>query len=883
MIGISHFEHIHFRGEFRDYQSRVLNNADRYLADGKINIVAAPGSGKTVLGLELIRRIGQPCLIFSPTTAIREQWGERFRDFFLDDKNEFEQLFSTDLRHIKLINSLTYQALFTAMEHAGSSEGEENCYADVDIVREIQCHGIGTICLDEAHHLKNEWQKALEKLISAIGGTVKIIALTATPPYDSESTEWRRYLAMCGEVDEELFVPELVAKNTLCPHQDYIYFNYPTPDETTALQTYRRNVADAIAEAGKLDFLPAIADAVNREQDIDQLFSSVKEYIALLVLLKHYGFGINRKLIRILVGRKVLPPFDLSYAQTAFEFLLNGSLLAEGQKEELITIFKKHTLWHRQKPELLLNEELQRSLTSSAGKLDSIAEIAKSESASLGQALRMLVLTDYIRKESLPSAVKQDSFGEISVVSIFETLRRTVESVNIGVLSGSLVILPEEITVTGFHHTRTHIAATKYDIIDVTDSVHTAVKEIGELFRTGQIQILIGTKSLLGEGWDAPCINTLIMASFVGSYVLSNQMRGRAIRTDRENPDKTANIWHLVTVEPDYPCEEDAFLQEGEPSPCFTDKLISCDFELLKRRFETFMGPSYENGTIESGIERISAVKPPYDQAGIARINQQMITYSKDRAAMRKQWEGELKSGRFSVVTETETEAKKDVRTRAFTLFNAGLLSVLSTLEILFIRQFTTLISNAPNENILFDLLFVAGSALFLYAAYRLFRAIIVHADPARYVKTLATAVYETLVACELLSPAAKVHVSSDKICSVVSLSLQNASVHDQNLFHSAMEELLSPIENPRYILIRRFLFRWYLYRFSFACPSLIGKKKEYAEILSEKLRRSAGAFIAVYTRCETGRVFILRCRRHSFITSNYKMMDRKYKVNRYE
>jgi superfamily II DNA or RNA helicase len=32
-----------------------LNKANRYLSDGKINIVAAPGSGKTILGLELIK------------------------------------------------------------------------------------------------------------------------------------------------------------------------------------------------------------------------------------------------------------------------------------------------------------------------------------------------------------------------------------------------------------------------------------------------------------------------------------------------------------------------------------------------------------------------------------------------------------------------------------------------------------------------------------------------------------------------------------------------------------------------------------------------------------------------------------------------------------
>ena len=54
-----------------------------------------------------------------------------------------------------------------------------------------------------------------------------------------------------------------------------------------------------------------------------------------------------------------------------------------------------------------------------------------------------------------------------------------------------------------------------------------------ELFEQGQINALVGTKSLLGEGWDAPCINSLILATYVGSFMLSNQMRGRTIRTDK--------------------------------------------------------------------------------------------------------------------------------------------------------------------------------------------------------------------------------------------------------------------------------------------------------------------------------------------------------------
>ena len=62
---------IKFKYKWRPYQDRVLNESYKYLADGKINIVAAPGSGKTILGLELARRLGNPVIIFAPTVTIK--------------------------------------------------------------------------------------------------------------------------------------------------------------------------------------------------------------------------------------------------------------------------------------------------------------------------------------------------------------------------------------------------------------------------------------------------------------------------------------------------------------------------------------------------------------------------------------------------------------------------------------------------------------------------------------------------------------------------------------------------------------------------------------------------------------------------------------------
>ena len=88
------FDGVSFRGTFRDYQQTVLNRVEDHLADGRIHIVAAPGSGKTVLGLELVRRLGQPAIVLSPSVTIRQQWGDRFEERFLPAGRSLDEFVS---------------------------------------------------------------------------------------------------------------------------------------------------------------------------------------------------------------------------------------------------------------------------------------------------------------------------------------------------------------------------------------------------------------------------------------------------------------------------------------------------------------------------------------------------------------------------------------------------------------------------------------------------------------------------------------------------------------------------------------------------------------------------------------------------------------------
>ncbi len=53
-----------FQHEFRKYQHMMLSRVDAQSGDHRHHLVSPPGSGKTIVGLELIRRFGRPARHF---------------------------------------------------------------------------------------------------------------------------------------------------------------------------------------------------------------------------------------------------------------------------------------------------------------------------------------------------------------------------------------------------------------------------------------------------------------------------------------------------------------------------------------------------------------------------------------------------------------------------------------------------------------------------------------------------------------------------------------------------------------------------------------------------------------------------------------------------
>jgi superfamily II DNA or RNA helicase len=64
---------LQFRHPFRKCQRQILDQVETSKpAERKHHIVAPPGSGKTIVGLELIRRFGKPAVVFATTATIQQ-------------------------------------------------------------------------------------------------------------------------------------------------------------------------------------------------------------------------------------------------------------------------------------------------------------------------------------------------------------------------------------------------------------------------------------------------------------------------------------------------------------------------------------------------------------------------------------------------------------------------------------------------------------------------------------------------------------------------------------------------------------------------------------------------------------------------------------------
>ncbi len=889
---------LNFKGKWRSYQERILNNLNFHLLDKKLHVVAAPGAGKTTLGIEIISRLNKPTLILAPTITIKNQWKQRIIDAFLNGE---EDIVSTNIRNPKYITISTYQALLAAFCGVEDNETEETSEEDDEVERTVckrfsntkanqivnllKNSGIKILCFDEAHHLRKEWWKALDYLVDNLEPE-QTVALTATPPYDVDIKEWERYEQLCGQIDEIISIPELVKNGDLCPHQDFIHFSRLRVQETEQVKKiYERMIKFLYSLKDNETLVESLANSkymLYPDENLEAILSEPEFYVSIASFLKHSGKRIPQSFLKIFESKEnELPEFNTKYGK----ILLSGLLFKHSEEfsdikdelEKLMSQAKNAGVIQQKSVYLEDSPKIKKMLANSIGKLDSIVDIVKLESNTLKEKLRMVILADYIKYDVTDCS-------SLGVIPIWQTLKDTFEDISLGVLTGSIILIPKKIkpdleNLLNTKELNNSVTINEFDrdtkylkIIPKESCKSHIVSLITQLFNNGKITVLVGTQALLGEGWDAPVINSLILSSTVSSFMLSNQMRGRAIRIDKNNPDKVANIWHLASIKILNTFE---LLKSVLASPTVSDNEAEqnelYDFGKLCGRFEGYEAPSLEKPLmIESGIDRIlptsfkSKNGDELTEETFLAVNRFMKTQAINRHNTKALWEICLAEPYNSPSKNLTTGVETSLKMKGFT-YNGGYFYMLTFWATIYgsFAYYLTVMTRSIIP--LFWLTFV-----FVLIMFQPTVKFIKCGSVEGIIRQIGICILETLAAQGLIKTSllnVKIKSEYNKAIQSTYFTVENISPEENNIMIKALREFLDPIENPRYIFVRKnLLFDKFFQTDYHAIPSVIAQNKKYVDIFKELWKKYIGGDCDIaYTRTSEGRKLLLKARKSAF------------------
>jgi superfamily II DNA or RNA helicase len=709
-----------FRWPFRRYQALALdafeNREQEHLH--RCYLVMPPGSGKTALGLEIIRRSGNPAVVFCPNTAVQQQWAQEWAHF-----EPPIVLSTTDPSEPTPLSFLTYQALCNlnpehedlddmvfdlwqqslVREHGmpaadARQEIERRQVADSQqfrrdlsrfrrrarqmiargddsdrlldllhpngkqLVERIAAFPDCTIVLDECHHLLEMWGYLVRALVEVMGENTLVVGLTATPPRELNERESGLYQHLFGYADFEVPTPAVVKEGDLAPYQELACLTTPLPQEADYIARQHLRFEELIT--GILDHRFASRPFLDWVQSrAHQRFASSGAAIS-WARFERDNPELSRAALRLCFRFDAQPPDGVRLREahrlpmTADDWVL----LIEDFAVQYLRMSddeRDHEAWERIRSALpslgyVLTSRgirrhvspIDRVLAHSASKGLAATTILGVESDELGDQLRALVLCDYERTNSDLVAqlrgVLDSQAG--SAILLLETLlndadvarlrpmlmtARTVACAadtaerfrswlhdNDPELAGALEIG----TVSGNSRDQANAAIT-ISAPGAGWNSRRYVPLITQFFEEGGCQCLLGTRGLLGEGWDARRVNVLVDLTTASTATAVHQMRGRSLRLDPELPDKVANNWDVVCVDPEHP--------RG-----------MADYDRFVRKHQTYFAPNRE-GEIESGVSHVHHALSPFGppaEADVDAINGNLLRGATERTRARELW-----------------------------------------------------------------------------------------------------------------------------------------------------------------------------------------------------------------------------------------------------
>lgn len=851
-------------------QRELVAHAEEDLADRRLHLVASPGGGKRELGLEMIRRLDAPALVLSQTTAGCERWKACFCEEFLPEDEDRKKWVSRDAQTPAPIICITYQSLYSSMNIGRP------------FLKWMRNAGVKTLCLDEPHHLRNEWWKMLEKLVSQMPELV-IVTLTETPPYDTSAVEWERYRVMCGEIDRELGIPELAQEKCLCPHQDYLYLCLPDEKETAQLRELREPGEEAYARLMEdPEFLAAVKTHLGLAvpEAYESFFLENPDYgLSLLCYLKAKKETIPAEFLGE-APPDVLPSMTVERMETLltgfFGYDRDSYEGAGAYQERLEEELKEKKAVFRGKINLTRTADVRRVLNFGRRKLDALETIVRSELDSLGDDLHMMILTDHIKKEQMIHiGDPEKELKDVGSVPVFEALRRAqIEGLYMMVMTNTLMMIPGYLVPWFEEHTKLKWVSVKdteyYRLQFAADSQTEAVRWMTMMFREGYANVLIGTPALFEDGWDCSCVNSLVLATKVGTYTVTNQMRGLAIRQDPEHPEKVTNIWHVAVADPDMrPDALRGFLrttrgelrrEPGAGDAIQDDGRISEDLEGVLRRLYTVQGLQEEPPAFVSGPERLIRGALPCTEEEIAEANRKMLARAKDRDRVRRCWEAAEKNraaqaeNREEVVVDQPVGFRPAYRKKVIQGLVLGCIGLVLVLtEYLALHLVRSWLGEWPALGITAVL-----TVLLLFWIRDRIRVLTGKLTPAGRMEGIARGVMEALQDAEEIRKEGVDCRAEKDAEGRWHLFLTGGRESEKKLYAECVTEFLGPVNAPHYLILEE---QEDGKTDCYAVPSLFDQEKADANLFRRNMNEYMGDVILGFTHGERGRRLLKKAR----------------------
>ena len=562
-----------FPHPLRRHQREALEALAAVRAAGRRRawVVLPPGAGKTLVGLETIRREGVRALVLSPNTAIQGQWVHGWEAFEGPPVS-----IGSDRTLSAAVTSLTYQSLAVfdteADDDAPTTSQLERLHENGRaLIAALQEAGPITLVLDECHHLLEVWGRLLAEILEELPQAT-VLGLTATPPETLGPEQAELVAELFGDIVYASSIPAVVREGHLAPFMDLIWLTTPTAAEADWLAGQAERFAELTTQLldpafGSKPFLVWTDLRFHGEVPFARIAAKQPALADAALRLAHAG------LLRLPddVARgeaHAHPPTADDWAALIGDWYDACVVDSVDDRDQDVREVLKRAL-----PSIGFSltragirrgrTAVDRVLARSAAKSAALVEIVSAEHRSLGDRMGMLVICDHEEAAATVSAdlagVLQDRAGSarLALAQLLADAGTSglaplmVTGRTVAAAPAVLERLRSECGVPGLV-----VGEPDGDgIAELTGpwSSREWVRAVTDFFTSARCQVLIGTRALLGEGWDAPTATGLVdlsMASTPGAVV---QTRGRTLRLDPRDPNKVAVNWTVCCVAEGHP------------------------------------------------------------------------------------------------------------------------------------------------------------------------------------------------------------------------------------------------------------------------------------------------------------------------------------------